>query len=94
MLALTALETSSLLLQQMVLLEFIMSLLELVFHYFKVTKMKSQRSLSTLRVTKLSQLVAIKPAVSGQWIQATRFRFSRATRMKYSHAHSITKEIL
>jgi hypothetical protein len=56
-------------------LESIMFSLVLVYHYCKVTRMKSLRSLSTLRVIKSSLLVAIKPVVFGQWTMETRFRY-------------------
>jgi len=71
-----------------------MSSLALAFLFSKVMKTKSLRYLSILKATKSSQPAAIRLAAFGRWTQAMRFKFSRVTRMKYSLAHSIMKEIL
>jgi len=66
MLASTVLAINSQLLVLMVLLESIMSLLELAYPCSKVMKMKSPKFHSTLRAIKSLQLVVIRLAVSGQ----------------------------
>lgn len=94
MLASTQQATSLQQLVPMELPEYTMSSQEHASPFFKVTRMKSQRSHSILKATRSSQLPAIRLAAYGQLTQATKFRFLKAMRMKSSLAHSTTKEIL
>jgi Cu/Zn superoxide dismutase len=55
---------------------------------FKVTKMKFQKSASTLRATRLSQPAAIRHAGFGPLKLAMRSKSSKATRMRSFHVHS------
>jgi hypothetical protein len=69
-----------------------MYLLELAQRFFKVTKTKSVKFLSTHRETKSSQLVLIKPAVFGTQKMELNTKCSMVTKTKSSPAHLTTRE--
>lgn len=73
--------------------EYIMCSLVLAYLSCKVTKMRSPRSLSTPRATKLLLQAVTRLAAYGLWIQVMSTRFSRATRMKSSPVLLTTKVI-
>jgi hypothetical protein len=65
--------------------------LVLAYLSFKGMRMKSPKSPSTHRATKLSQLAVTRPAVFGQSIQVMKSKYSQAMKMRSSHVHSTMK---
>ncbi len=71
--------------------ESIMFSLVPAYLFFKAMRMKSPKSRSTLRATKLSQQAVTRPAAFGQSIQVMKSKYSQAMKMKSSHVLSTTK---
>ena len=87
-----ALEISLPLLVQMVLQESTMFLLEHVQLSFRVTKTKYQKFNSTLKETKLSLPLATRLVAFGTQTLEWSNKCWTVMKMKFSHAHSTTKE--